>query len=90
MRGNDDERLAGEARTVNGTGNGLAHHGAHGAADEAVFHGAEHNLMRSELTNRVKDGVVEAGCLLRGAQTSFIWLNVSEVKRIIGAQAAID
>ena len=50
-----------DASAIDGAGDGLAHHGAHGAADEAVLHGAEDDLMGPELADGVEDGVVEAG-----------------------------
>ena len=42
------------------------------------------------LADGVEDGVVEAGFLLRLAQALLVGLDVDEVQRIGGAQAAVD
>src|ERR1035437_8305243 len=55
----DNERLAAEAGAIDGAGYGLAHHSAHGAADEGVFHNAKDYIMGPEAAGGVEDGVVE-------------------------------
>ncbi len=47
----------------------FADDGAHAAADEGVFHGAEDDFVGAEVAERVEEGVVEAGLswALRGA-----------------------
>ena len=78
--GDDDEGLARDAGAIGGAGDGFAHHSAHGAADEGVFHGADDDRMRAQPADGVEDGVVEAGLLLRGAQPLLIGLDVDEVR----------
>ena len=70
-------------------GDGFAHDGPHGAADEAVLHGAEDHGMRSEPAQGVQDCVVEAGFLLRFAQALLVRLEVGEFEGIGGTEAAV-
>ncbi len=46
--------------------------------------------MGPELAHGVEDGVVEAGLFLGLAQALLVGLDVGEVQRIGGAQAAVD
>ena len=74
---------------VHGAGDGLAHHGAHRAADEAVLHGAEDNLVGSQPADCVENCVIEAGCFLRGPQPLLVGLHIGKVQRVRGAQTGI-
>src|SRR5208282_2450116 len=67
-----------------------SHYGAHGAADEGVFHRAEDDAMGAELADGVDDRVVEAGLLLSFTQALLVGLEVDEVEGIGGAEAAVD
>ena len=88
--GDYDERLAGGAGAVDGAGDGFADYSTHGSADEAVFHGADDDCMRSHLANGVDDGVVEPGFLLGFLEALLIGFYVGEVERVCGAEACID
>ena len=85
----DDKRLAAETGAVRGASNGFADHRAHGTSDESVLHGADDDLVRAEAAGGVEDGVVEAGLRLSLLEPLLIGLDVGEVERVGGAQAAI-
>ena len=86
----DDERMPCGERAVYSAGDGFADDGAHAAADEAVFHDAEDNVVRAKLSDGVDDGVVEAGLLLGIGEALFVGLEVSEVERVCRAKFKID
>ncbi len=88
--GDDDERVARGERAVDGAGDGLADDGAHAAADEAVLHDAEDDVVRAELADGVDDGVVEAGLLLGFGEAFLVGLEVGEVERVGGAELEVD
>ena len=77
-------------RAVDGSGDGLADDGAHAAADEAVLHNTEDDVVRAKPTDGVDDGVVEAGLLLRFSEAFFVGLKVGEVERVGGAELEVD
>ena len=79
-----------DAGAIDSAGDGFADDGAHGAADEGVLHGADHDGVRTELTDGVENCVVEAGILLRLSQALLVGLEVDEVERVSGAEAAVD
>ena len=88
--GDDDERGARLERTINGTSDGLADNGAHGAADEAVLHRGDDDFEAVDLADGVDDGVIEAGLLLFLLKAIFVGFEVDEAERVSGAKAGVD
>ena len=71
---------------VDGAGDGLAHDGAHRAADEGVLHDGEDDGMRAEVAGGVEDGVEQAGLLLGFGEALLVGLEVGEVERVGGVE----
>jgi hypothetical protein len=86
----DDQRMARGQRSIDSAGDGFADHSAHAAADEAVLHDAEDDVVLVELADGVDDGVVEAGLLLGVGEALLVTLQIGEFERIGGAQFEID
>ncbi len=88
--GDDNEGLVGKARAIDGAGDSFPDDCAHGAADEGVFHGADDDRVGAQLADGVENCVVEAGFFLSFAQALLVRLEVNEIERVSGAEAAVD
>ncbi len=88
--GEDEERAARGQAAVDGARDGFADDGAHAAADEAVFHGADDDRVRPDVADGVDDGVAESGLALSGDEAFAIGLAIDEVERVGGFEIAID
>jgi len=86
----DDEWDAGFERAIDGAGDGFAYNGTHRAADEAVLHDGEDNVLAVHLADGVDDGVVEAGFLLGLREAKFVGLEVGKLERVGGGEVEID
>ena len=74
---------------LDSAGDDLADDSAHAAADEGILHRAHIDGLAIHFAAGVHDGVVRPLCFLRSLQTSRIGLQVHELQRVGGTQAAI-
>ena len=86
----DNERAVGGEGAVDGPGDGFADDCTHAAADERILHGAHHDWVSAHVSDGGDDGVVEPGLLLSCGETLLVGLDVGEVERVSGAQAALN
>src|SRR5690606_748072 len=77
-------------RSFDGTGNFLAHHAAHAAADEGKVHDRKTKLAAVDLADAADDGVVTAGLLTGFDNAIGITLRVLELQRIERYQFSIE
>src|SRR5713101_7047580 len=87
--GDGDERLAGFDGKFDSASDFFADHRAHGAADEAKFHGAKNDGPAIELALGGDDGVIHAEFFLGFSQARGVGLGVDKLERVGGGHARV-
>src|SRR5712692_4324553 len=87
--GDGDERLTGFNGQFNAARDFFADYSAHGAADEAKFHGAHDHGTAVELAFGGDDGIVHAEFFLGFSEAPGVGLGVDKLERVGGGHARV-
>src|SRR5712692_920872 len=87
--GDGDEGLTGFNGQFNAARDFFADYSAHGAADEATFHGAHDHGTAVELAFGGDDGIVHAEFFLGFSEARGVGLGVNELERVGGGHARV-
>ena len=88
--GNDDERLPGRKRAINGPSDGLSYDATHASTNEGEFHHTQYYGMRTKVAHGIDHRVVQASLAPGLLQPVAIRLYVDKFERIGGHQFQVN